>query len=79
MCEVQRCEQCGRKLNYDKITSLELDNTTGLYHSLEEGIPAGHTSQGCFMFGSDCAKKILKNGGQLDVEQARKAQDKYGF
>lgn len=60
------CTCCGKKLNPKTMAWLELDQDTNLYHDPEKGIPKGHTSQGGFPFGSACARKVLRNGGNVD-------------
>lgn len=52
--KLERCERCGEALK--NIVWLELSNTDGKYYS---EIPAGHVSQGCFAFGTTCAKSQL--------------------
>jgi hypothetical protein len=56
------CECCGKLLK-SKAVVLELNQNTGIYHSHGE-VPEGE-SQGGFMFGTTCAKRILKNGGRM--------------
>lgn len=58
----QYCTRCGELLAPDKIVTLELSFKTGLYQHVGK-IPADE-SQGCFPFGSACAKAVLKNGGR---------------
>lgn len=58
----QQCEHCGRDLNPAKITWLELDTHTGIYHV--QGEVAEADSQGLFAFGTACARTVLKNGGR---------------
>ena len=57
------CPRCAKKINSEKSTWLELSFATNRYG------PAGSIppseSQGWFEFGSDCAKSILKNQGEL--------------
>jgi hypothetical protein len=59
-----KCERCGETLIPGKVVWLELSNTDGKYYRIkdlaERSIPEGHVSQGGFPFGSDCAKKQLK-------------------
>tara|TARA_R110000824_G_scaffold43358_6_gene127022 strand:+ start:910 stop:1158 length:249 start_codon:yes stop_codon:yes gene_type:complete len=71
MAETKRCYQCGRKLTDKHIpTKLELSNTNNKFY---EYIPEGHLSQGCFNFGSTCAKRVLKTG-ELDYKAKHKAE-----
>lgn len=60
--EAIHCEHCDRKLNPNKITWLEHNSATGIYH-VEGEVPEDN-SQGLFAFGSACAKTVLKNGGK---------------
>lgn len=57
------CLRCGKRLDHNKSTWLELNQFTGLY--CEPGTVPENESQGEFEFGPDCAKAILKNGGNL--------------
>jgi len=61
--ENDTCMRCGKSLNHEASTWLELSFRTGLY---AESVPA-EESQGGFEFGSDCARAILKNGGKLTL------------
>ena len=57
------CSNCGKKLNPKKTIWLEYSITDGcVYHS--EEFPQGHDSQGCFEFGTDCAKKVVTRNEQ---------------
>ena len=56
------CERCGEELRRDRVVSLELSNTTNLYHL--DGIPEGEVSQGWFDFGASCAKAVIKESSQ---------------
>jgi hypothetical protein len=67
------CERCGEKLDRAKAVWLELSNTTCLYHP-DGKLPEGEVSQGCFPFGSACARAVLKNGG--DNEKIRGGRDR---
>ena len=60
--EDDTCIRCGKRLDHAKSVLLELNMRTGLYCT--GGVPPDD-SQGCFEFGADCAKAILKNGGEL--------------
>jgi len=77
--EIQRCFQCGRKLTEKSGmimdgTILEMSNTNTRFY--DNGIPEGHESQGCFSFGTTCAKKVLDNDGKVDWEQKFKWEDR---
>ncbi len=63
----ERCENCDRKLNKQKIVWLELNQVTGIYHLIGE--VAEEESQGAFAFGRDCAKTVLANGGLLPRDE----------
>lgn len=56
--KTENCTCCGKSLNIGKAVELELSNTDDNYYT---AIPEGHESQGFFLFGAACAKKILKN------------------
>lgn len=66
------CENCEKKLDPIKAVWLELSNTDGMYYT---EIPKGHESQGCFTFGSACAKKELK---KLKAKSTKKTSQHYG-
>ena len=51
------CERCGEKLKYDKIVWLEMNFKDGKYY--KNGTVPENESQGCFAFGSACAKQTL--------------------
>jgi hypothetical protein len=51
------CNRCDEPLKPERAVWLELDTHTGIYHS-EGRFPEGGLSQGCFEFGSACAKRI---------------------
>jgi hypothetical protein len=60
------CEKCGKKLLRDRdIVPLELDTRDNTYHLPELNEIPVEFSQGCFSFGKDCAKTILKNKGNI--------------
>lgn len=59
--EDDTCIRCGKRLDHDKSVWLELSFRTGLY---AESVPV-EESQGGFEFGADCARAILKNGGEM--------------
>lgn len=61
--EDDTCGRCGKKLDHAKSAWLELNSHTGLY--CVAGTVPEVESQGCFEFGADCARAILKNGGDL--------------
>lgn len=48
-----KCTRCGKVLENENPTMLELSNTDGHYYSPD--IPIGHESQGAFPFGLKCA------------------------
>jgi hypothetical protein len=52
-----KCENCGKKLNPDKMVWLELDREIGEW--FPPGIINPLVSQGEFHFGKDCAQKVL--------------------
>lgn len=53
----QYCTRCGEELNEAKAVWLELDTRTNTYTA--DPVPEKH-SQGCFIFGSACAKREEK-------------------
>ena len=61
------CTCCERELNPERITWLAVRCSTGSFYSTEEELPWFETDddQGIFPFGSACARKVLKNGGEL--------------
>ena len=62
----QYCEKCGRRLKPKDIVYLELDMRDNSFHLPENKEVPETVSQGCFAFGKDCAKTMLK------LEEARK-------
>lgn len=56
------CERCGENLDPAKAVWLELNARTGRY--AEAGTVPEPESQGCFAFGSACARAVLKAGGK---------------
>lgn len=60
--EVHHCERCGDRLDNEKSVWLELNSHTGRY--AEAGTVPEAESQGCFAFGSACARAVLKAGGE---------------
>lgn len=60
-----KCVRCGRVLK-DRVM-LELNWDTGEYS--EPGTVPAEVSQGCFEFGSDCAKALLKRSAMLKDAQ----------
>lgn len=64
------CERCGEQLDESKAVWLELDSRTNLYHA-PGAFPADGWSQGGFLFGSACAKAVLKAGGRLEPIRLR--------
>lgn len=60
--EDDTCIRCGKRLDHSKSVWLELNCATGLY--CEEATVPTADSQGCFEFGADCARLILKNGSK---------------
>jgi hypothetical protein len=61
--DYDHCERCGERLKEDRKAWLELNNRTGIYAECGTVPPA--ESQGCFPFGSACARAVLANGGVL--------------
>ena len=61
------CECCGRELNESRIVWLAHRISTMTYHSTNEDLPWFDTEddQGAFPFGPGCAKRVLKNNGEL--------------
>ena len=59
------CERCGKRLLTDEkdIITLELDIRDNTYHLADLHEIPEEFSQGCFYFGKDCLKTILKNEG----------------
>ena len=56
------CERCGQDLNPALAIWLELNALTGKYSDPNvKPVPEGR-SQGCFPFGSCCAKTAMKEG-----------------
>jgi hypothetical protein len=56
------CERCGETLDNAKAIWLELSTRTGRY--AKAGSVPEADSQGCFSFGSACARAVLKDGGK---------------
>jgi hypothetical protein len=74
----RRCFQCGRKIKTDKAAvSMEMSNCTDKFH--RNGIPEDEVSQGCWVFGSDCANKIEKNDNEIDWLKHHEAEEKFGL
>lgn len=61
------CNNCGKKLNPEKTIWLEYSITDGCVYHTDE-FPQGHESQGCFEFGTDCAKKVVTRNEQSTKE-----------
>ena len=56
VAEEDACTRCGKYVALEKRVWLELNCMTGVY-SLADAAPLPEAeSQGCFMFGPDCAK-----------------------
>ena len=55
---LDHCERCGRFLDPTNRVCLELKLGTDEYY--EPGILDPEDSQGCFVFGRDCARKVKK-------------------
>lgn len=53
------CNCCGRKLNPNTMTWLELNFSTGRYTKKDGECPEAE-SQGWFAFGQACARKVLR-------------------
>ena len=60
----ESCECCDRPIKDGQGVNLELDSWTGLYH--KGGVPEDR-SQGWFLFGSSCAKKMLNETSKAGV------------
>lgn len=54
------CTRCNKPLNEKKIKWLELSITDGNYYPTDI-FPPLHKSQGCFPFGTACAKQEIKD------------------
>lgn len=54
------CNRCGKTLNEKKAVWLELNMNTGTWHASEADEVSTEDSQGEFVFGSACAKRVLK-------------------
>lgn len=67
--ETYYCTRCGEKLDPTKITWLELNTNTGYYN--KEGEVPEEESQGCFAFGTACAKRVLKANGKCDYRSTK--------
>jgi hypothetical protein len=65
--EGQVCHLCAAPLNPDKTIWLELHCVRGTFHELNDPVPEAD-SQGCFPFGTACAKKVLKASRQYEME-----------
>lgn len=52
------CSSCGKALNPKRTIWLELSIDDGCLYYPDQ-FPKNHASQGCFEFGSDCAKKVV--------------------
>lgn len=57
----EHCTRCGELLDAPNTVWLELNMRTGVYDA--EGAVAHHESQGCFPFGSACARAVRASGG----------------
>jgi hypothetical protein len=62
--ETHHCERCGDRLDNEKAVWLEMNTQTGRYY--ECGTVPETASQGCFAFGSACARAVLKAGGNCE-------------
>lgn len=60
--ETHRCERCGETLDNAKAVWLERSTRTGRY--AKAGTVPEPESQGCFAFGSACARAVLRASGQ---------------
>jgi hypothetical protein len=54
------CECCGKKVNLARGVWLEHDQRIDAFHDYEFGVPADR-SQGWFLFGPDCAARLLRD------------------
>lgn len=75
--DYDRCERCGDRLNEDRKVWLELNSHTGRY--AECGTVPTAESQGCFPFGSACARAVLASGGRLVRTKRGEAVHAGGF
>ena len=54
------CERCGEQLVPDRIVWLELNGKTHRFERATKSTISEEDSQGCFPYGSTCARKVLK-------------------
>lgn len=59
------CHYCGREIKPGQEVSMELSQKDGLYY--ENGVPAGHESQGWFDVGSGCATLLRRERSNKDI------------
>ena len=62
--DVPFCQNCGQRLNPNRMWWLEMNSRTATYHA--DNVPA-EDSQGAFPFGIACAKAVIRNGGNLTL------------
>jgi len=63
--ESDRCECCNKPLYGHACRWLELDRRTDTYHDRQD-VPED-MSQGWFVFGLACAKRLIKHGGSMEA------------
>jgi hypothetical protein len=66
---IHYCTECGQELDSSKAVWLELNCNDGRWTSKEGECPESE-SQGWFIFGSACAKKVLRKQPSLLPEVA---------
>ena len=65
------CERCGEQLSRDSAVWLELNKWSGRFYQV--GSVKEEDSQGCFPFGSACARDVLNNKGKnLPIRHAKR-------
>jgi hypothetical protein len=57
--EPERCERCGEALQQERIVWLELNNKTQQWRDGTQPEFPEEESQGCYAFGTVCAKKHM--------------------
>jgi len=69
---IDKCTRCNELLIESRMVWLELSTMTGLYTDPAKVSISEDESQGCFAFGRDCARRVLKNGGRTDMLWGKK-------
>jgi len=59
---IQICERCGKEIRSGREVWLEYNNGNDTYH--KPGDVPEEKSLGIYVFGADCARAILRNGGR---------------